>query len=199
MIVYSSALMAPPRSRRRNDPLSGQNGPASATSTKAPSSRSRTSSTRPTRSASTRQRHALTFLDPRCWTDCPLLAQSAQGPSRGPADEHELDIVRWRPILPRAAQRSTPFHRYSRTHAREELLLRHRQARNRQKSLGVVRNRRVHDQVGLMSIHSDYMFIINAKLVKWLSPTIRFPVRRVRPPPCPNCASYSPTKASLRI
>jgi len=159
-----------------------QNGPASATSTKRRVSRSRTSSTRPTRSASTRQRHALTFLDPRCWTDCPLLAQQLKVFARTCRRARNSTSWRGGRSLPRAAQRSTPFHRYSRTHAVKNFTSSPASS-HRQKSLGVVRNRRVHDQVGRDEHHSDYMFIINAKyLVKGLSPTIRFPVRRVRPP-----------------
>jgi cytochrome oxidase Cu insertion factor (SCO1/SenC/PrrC family) len=150
-----------------------QNGPASATSVKAPTF---TLSDQFNKSYSLGE-HAgrvtlLTFLDPRCWTDCPLLAQQLEHVRAELASNAKLDIV---------AVAADPYH--------EKLS----DLRNfiATRGLAHVKNfyyvtgkladvRKVWHAYGIgvsmtradkMSIHSDFMFIINAKgSLRWIIP-----------------------------
>ena len=174
MILYSTALMASTTVAGAETTLyQAQNGTASATSTAAPGFTltdqfDKTYSLGEHRGTVT----LLTFLDPRCWTDCPLLAQQLKLVREGLPANTKLDIV---------AVAADPYH--------EQLSdLRHFIAI---RALGHVSHfyfvtgqlssvRKVWAAYGIgvtmtksdkMSIHSDYMFIINAKhLVKWIIP-----------------------------
>jgi len=174
MVVYSAALMATSTFASAETTLyQAQNGGASATSTKAPGF-TLTDQFDKTYSLGEHPGHVtlLSFLDPRCWTDCPLLAQQLKALRADLPANTKLDIV---------AVAADPFH--------EQLSdLRHFIAI---RGLTHVTNfyyvtgklpavRKVWASYGIgvsmtrsdvMSIHSDYMFIINAKhQVKWVIP-----------------------------
>lgn len=150
-----------------------QNGPASATSVKAPAF-TLTDQFNQTYSLGEHPGRVtlLTFLDPRCWTDCPLLAQQLEHVRAELPANANLDIV---------AVAADPYH--------EQLSdLRHFIAI---RGLAHVKNfyyvtgrladvRKVWNAYGIgvsmtrtdkMSIHSDFMFIINAKgTLRWIIP-----------------------------
>jgi cytochrome oxidase Cu insertion factor (SCO1/SenC/PrrC family) len=174
MIVYSTALMATSSFASAETTLyQAQNGGASATSTKA-ANFTLTDQFDKTYSLGEHQGYVtlLTFLDPRCWTDCPLLAQQLKVLRAALPANTKLDIV---------AVAADPYH--------EQLSdLRHFIAI---RGLTHVSNfyfvtgplsavRKVWASYGIgvsmtksdvMSIHSDYMFIINAKhQVRWVIP-----------------------------
>jgi len=121
MIVYSSALMAPPRSRAPKRPFIRPKWPGVGDLDEGAEFHAQG----PVRQdllarRAPGQRHALDLPRPALLDGLSVTRPAAQGPSRGPADEHE---TRHRGgggrSLPRAAQRSTPFHRYSRlTHVK---------------------------------------------------------------------------------
>ena len=119
----------------------------------------------------------LTFLDPKCWTDCPLLAnQLKQVRSQLPADT-KLDIV---------AVAANPFH--EKVTDLQGFIKKH--------DLGDVRNfyfvtgslaqtSKVWSEYGVsvemqptdkMSIHSDFIFIIDTKArLRWIIPDTPIP------------------------
>jgi cytochrome oxidase Cu insertion factor (SCO1/SenC/PrrC family) len=174
MIVYSIALMATSSFASAETTLyQAQNGVASATSTTA-AKFTLTDQFDETYSFGEHRGYVtlLTFLDPRCWTDCPLLAQQLKVLRADLPANTKLDIV---------AVAADPYH--------EQLSdLRHFIAI---RGLSHVSNfyfvtgplsavRKVWASYGIgvsmtksdvMSIHSDYMFIINAKhQVRWVIP-----------------------------
>jgi cytochrome oxidase Cu insertion factor (SCO1/SenC/PrrC family) len=174
MIVYSAALMATSSFASAETTLyQAQNGVASATSTKA-SDFTLTDQFGKTYSLGEHAGYVtlLTFIDPRCWTDCPLLAQQLKILRADLPPNTKLDLV---------AVAADPYH--------EQLSdLRHFIAI---RGLTHVKNfyfvtgklpsvQKVWASYGIgvtmtksdvMSIHSDYMFIINSKhLVKWVIP-----------------------------
>jgi cytochrome oxidase Cu insertion factor (SCO1/SenC/PrrC family) len=174
MILYSTALMATSSFASTETTLyQAQNGTASATSTKAPVF-TLTDQYDKTYSLGEHPGYVtlLTFLDPRCWTDCPLLAQQLKTLRAKLPTNTKLDIV---------AVAADPYH--------EQLSdLRHFIAI---RGLTHVKNfyfvtgklstvQKVWASYGIgvtmtksdvMSIHSDYMFIVNSKyLVKWVIP-----------------------------
>ncbi len=174
MILYSVFLMAfTPFASAETTLYQAQNGTATAASTKAPGFTltdqfDQTYSLGEHRGTVT----LLTFLDPRCWTDCPLLAQQLKMLRSTLPTNAKLDIV---------AVAADPYH--------EQLSdLRHFIAI---RGLSDVKNfyfvtgtlpavRKVWASYGIgvsmtksdaMSIHSDYMFIVNSKsLVSWVIP-----------------------------
>jgi cytochrome oxidase Cu insertion factor (SCO1/SenC/PrrC family) len=174
MILYSTVLMTGSTFASAETTLyQAQNGPASATTSNAPAF-TLTDQFDKTYSLGEHPGHVtlLTFLDPRCWTDCPLLAaQLRELRADLPADT-KLDIV---------AVAADPYH--------EQLSdLRHFDAI---RGLTHVKNyyfvtgqlsavQKVWASYGIgvsmtksdaMSIHSDYMFIINQNhLIKWIIP-----------------------------
>ena len=174
MIVYSSALMATSAFAGAETTLyQAQNGSATATSTSAPGF-TLTDQFNKTYSLGEHSGSVtlLTFLDPRCFTDCPLLAQQLKIVRADLPARTKLDLV---------AVAADPFH--------EQLGdLRHFIA---VRGLAHVNHfyfvtgalskiRKVWASYGIgvtmtktdkMSIHSDYMFIINSKnLIKWVIP-----------------------------
>jgi cytochrome oxidase Cu insertion factor (SCO1/SenC/PrrC family) len=174
MIIYSTALMAFATFAGAETTLyQAQNGPASATTSAAPGF-TLTDQFDKTYSLGEHPGHVtlLTFLDPRCWTDCPLLAQQLRVLRADLPANTKLDIV---------AVAADPYH--------EQLSdLRHFIAIRGLSHVthfyfvtGQLKSvRKVWAAYGIgvsmtksdaMSIHSDYMFIINAQhLVKWIIP-----------------------------
>ncbi len=174
MIVYSVALMGASSFAGAETTLyQAQNGTASAASTPAPGFTltdqfGRTYSLGEHRGYVT----LLTFIDPRCWTDCPLLAAQLKSVRSALPAGTKLDIV---------AVAADPYH--------EQLSdLNHF---IRQHSLADVKDfyyvtgklpavRKVWASYGIgvsmtktdkMSIHSDYMFIVNDQhFLKWIIP-----------------------------
>jgi len=143
----------------------------------------------------------LTFLDPRCWTDCPLLAQQLKVLRADLPTSTKLDIV---------AVAADPYHEQlsdlrhfiairGLTHVKNFYFVTGKLATVKKVwasyGIGVSMTKSDVDEhpLGLYVHHQ-----CEIPRGSGLSPTIRFPVRRVRPPPCPNCASYSPTKASAK-
>ena len=174
MIVYSTALMATASFASTETTLyQAQNGVASATSTRA-SGFTLTDQFGKSYSLGEHPGNVtlLTFLDPRCWTDCPLLAQQLKVLRNDLPTNTKLDLV---------AVAADPYH--------EQLSdLRHFIA---VRGLSHVKNfyfvtgkfssvRKVWASYGIsvtmtksdvMSVHSDYMFIIDSKhLVRWVIP-----------------------------
>ena len=174
MIVYSVGLMATSSFAGAETTLyQAQNGGASAASTKAPGF-TLTDQFDKTYTLGEHTGHVtlLTFLDPRCWTDCPLLAQQLRILRADLSVHTKLDIV---------AVAADPYH--------EQLSdLRHFMAirgLNRVSNFYFVTGRlsavqKVWASYGIgvsmtksdvMSIHSDYMFIISAKhQLRWVIP-----------------------------
>ena len=174
MIVYSSALMATSTFAGAETTLyQAQNGGASATTTKAPAFSLTDQSGKPY-SLGEHPGYVtlLTFLDPRCYTDCPLLAQQLKTLRAELPVSAKLDLV---------AVAADPYH--------EQLSdLRHFIAIRRLThvehfyfvtgKLEAVRKIWASYGIGVsmtksdvMSIHSDSMFIINSKnQVKWVIP-----------------------------
>ncbi len=174
MIVYSAALMATSTFASAETTLyQAQNGAASSASTRAPDFSLTDQFDQPYALG----QHPgyvtlLTFLDPRCWTDCPLLAQQLRQLRGDLAPNTKLDIV---------AVAADPLH--------EQLSdLRHFIAI---RDLAHVKDfyfvtgdlsamQKVWASYGIgvsmtksdvMSIHSDYMFIVNAKeQLRWVIP-----------------------------
>ena len=174
MIVYSSALMATSSFASAETTLyQAQNGPASATSTKAPSFTLKDQFDK-TYSLGEHPGNVtlLTFLDPRCWTDCPLLAQQLKVLRADLPTSTKLDIV---------AVAADPYHEQlsdlrhfiairGLTHVKNFYFVTGKLATVKKvwASYGIGVSMTKSD---VMSIHSDYMFIINAKyLVKWVIP-----------------------------
>jgi len=174
MILYSTVLMTSSTFAGAETTLyQAQNGGASSTSTRASGF---TLTDQFDKSYSLGEHRGfvtlLTFLDPRCWTDCPLLAQQLKELRADLPANAKVDLV---------AVAADPFH--------EQISdLRHFDAI---RGLNHVSNfyfvtgqlsavRKVWADYGIgvtmtksdaMSIHSDYMFIINSKhLVKWVIP-----------------------------
>lgn len=174
MIIYSTALMAASTVAGAETTLyQAQNGQASATSTKAPAftltdqfDRTYTLGEHPGNVT------LLTFLDPRCWTDCPLLAQQLKVLRADLPTNTKLDIV---------AVAADPYHEQL-SDVRHFIAIRGlTKVTHFYFVTGALPNvRKVWADYGIgvsmtksdaMSIHSDYMFIINAKhLVKWIIP-----------------------------
>jgi cytochrome oxidase Cu insertion factor (SCO1/SenC/PrrC family) len=174
MILYSTVLMASSSFASAETTLyQAQNGPASATTTKAPAF-TLTDQFDKTYSLGEHPGHVtlLTFLDPRCWTDCPLLAQQLKELRAGLPANTKLDIV---------AVAADPYHEQlsdlrhfdairGLTHVKDYYFV--------TGQLSSVRKVWANYGIGVsmtksdaMSIHSDYMFIINANhLIKWIIP-----------------------------
>jgi len=174
MIVYSVALMGATTFAGAETTLyQAQNGPASATTTSAPGF-SLTDQFDKTYFLGEHPGAVtlLTFLDPRCYTDCPLLAQQLKILRADLPTSAKLDIV---------AVAANPYH--------ERLSdLRHFIAIRNLSHVthfyfvtGPIANvRKVWSAYGIgvtmtksdkMSIHSDFMFLINARhQVKWIIP-----------------------------
>lgn len=174
MILFSAFTMAVASFTGAETTLyEAHNGPASATSAKAPTF-TLTDQFDKTYSLGEHPGRVtlLTFLDPRCFTDCPLLAQQLEHLRAELSPNAKLDIV---------AVAADPYH--------EQLSdLRHFIAI---RGLAHVKNfyyvtgkladvRKVWNSYGIgvtmtptdkMSIHSDFMFIINAKgTLRWIIP-----------------------------
>jgi cytochrome oxidase Cu insertion factor (SCO1/SenC/PrrC family) len=174
MIVYSTALMATTTFAGAETTLyEAQNGSAAATATHAPSF----SLTDQFDKSYSLGEHPgavtlLTFIDPRCWTDCPLLAQQLKILRAGLAPNTKLDIV---------AVAADPYHEQL-SDLRHFIAIRGLQHVSHfyfvTGKLPSVRKVWADYGIGVtmtksdsMSIHSDYMFIINSKhLVKWVIP-----------------------------
>lgn len=174
MIVYSVALMGASTFAGAETTLyQAQNGPASATTTNAP----RFTLTDQFDKTYSLGEHPgtvtlLTFLDPRCYTDCPLLAQQLKLLRADLTTTTKLDIV---------AVAADPYHEQL-SDLRHFIAIRDLSSVTRfyfvTGKLASVR--KVWHQYGIgvtmtksdtMSIHSDFMFIINARhQVKWIIP-----------------------------
>jgi len=174
MIVYSTALMATTAFASAETTLyQAQNGPASATTTRAPAFTLTDQFNKPY----TLGEHAghvtlLTFLDPRCWTDCPLLAQQMKTVRSELPASAKLDLV---------AVAADPYHEKL-SDLRHFIDLRHLTHVSHfyfvTGQLASVRKVWAAYGIGVtmtktdkMSVHSDFMFIINSKhLIKWIIP-----------------------------
>jgi cytochrome oxidase Cu insertion factor (SCO1/SenC/PrrC family) len=174
MIVYSTALMATSTFASAETTLyQAQNGVASATSAKA-SSFTLTDQFGKTYSLGEHPGYVtlLTFIDPRCWTDCPLLAQQLKTLRGDLPANTKLDLV---------AVAADPYHEQlsdlrhfiavrGLTHVKNFYFVTGKLASVQKvwASYGIGVTMTKSD---VMSIHSDYMFIVNSKnLVKWVIP-----------------------------
>jgi cytochrome oxidase Cu insertion factor (SCO1/SenC/PrrC family) len=174
MIVYSTALMATSSFASAETTLyQAQNGVASAASTKAPTF-TLTDQFDKTYSLGEHPGYVtlLTFLDPRCWTDCPLLAQQLKSLRAELPSSTKLDLV---------AVAADPYHEKlsdlrhfiairGLTHVQHFYFVTGKLTAVRKvwASYGIGVSMTKSD---VMSIHSDYMFVINAKhQVKWIVP-----------------------------
>src|ERR1039458_8982399 len=95
MILFSTVLMAGTTFASAETTLyQAHNGPASATTTKAPPF-TLTDQFNKTYSLGEHKKHVtlLPFLDPRCWTDCPLLAKQLEHVRAELSANANLDIV----------------------------------------------------------------------------------------------------------
>ena len=174
MILYSTALMATSSFASTETTLyQAQNGTASATSTKAPVF-TLTDQYDKTYSIGEHPGNVtlLTFIDPRCWTDCPLLAQQPKTLRAELAANTKLDIV---------AVAADPYHEQvsdlrhfiairGLTHVKNFYFVTGKLSTVQKvwASYGIGVTMTKSD---VMSIHSDYMFIVNSQyLVKWVIP-----------------------------
>jgi cytochrome oxidase Cu insertion factor (SCO1/SenC/PrrC family) len=174
MIVYSTALMATSSFASTETTLyQAQNGVAFATSIKAPAF-TLTDQFGKTYSLGEHPGNVtlLTFLDPRCWTDCPLLAQQLKILRGDLPANTKLDLV---------AVAADPYHEQlgdlrhfiairGLTHVKNFYFVTGKLSSVRKVwasyHIGVTMTKS-----DIMSIHSDYMFIINSKNVeKWQIP-----------------------------
>jgi cytochrome oxidase Cu insertion factor (SCO1/SenC/PrrC family) len=174
MIVFASVTMAWTSFAGAEATLYlAQNGPASATSGPAPTFSLVDQSNKPYSLGEHRGHYTLlTFLDPHCWTDCPLLAsQLAQVRAKLPASSN-LDIV---------AVAADPYHekisdlrRFMNIHGLDHV-------KNFYFVTGKLATvKKVWAQYGVgvtmkptdkMSIHTDLMFIISPKgQLRWVIP-----------------------------
>jgi cytochrome oxidase Cu insertion factor (SCO1/SenC/PrrC family) len=174
MIVYSSALMATSSFAGAETTLyQAQNGVASATSTKAPTF-TLTDQFDKTYSLGEHPGYVtlLTFLDPRCWTDCPLLAQQLKSLRAQLPSSTKLDLV---------AVAADPYHEQlsdlrhfiairGLSHVQHFYFVTGKLAAVQKvwASYGIGVTMTKSD---VMSIHSDYMFVINSKRqLSWIVP-----------------------------
>lgn len=174
MIVYSTALMATSSFASAETTLyQAQNGAATATSTVAPTF-TLTDQFDKTYSLGEHPGSVtlLTFIDPRCWTDCPLLAAQLKMVRAELPLSTKLDIV---------AVAADPYHEqlsdlrhfiaiHSLTHVEHFYYVTGKLASVRKvwAAYGIGVSMTKTDK---MSIHSDYMFIINSNhLLKWVIP-----------------------------
>jgi len=114
----------------------------------------------------------LTFIDPRCWTDCPLLAAQLKSVRAELPKNTKLDLV---------AVAADPYHeqlsdlrhfidQHGLTHVEHFYFVTGKLSSVRKvwASYGIGVSMTKTDK---MSIHSDYMFIVNAKhILKWVIP-----------------------------
>lgn len=174
MIVYATALMATSSFASAETTLyQAQNGAASAASAKAPPI-TLTDQFDETYRLGEHQGYVtlVTFLDPRCFTDCPLLAAQFKTLREDLPTKTKLDIV---------AVAADPYHeqlsdlrhfiaKYSLTHVEHFYFVTGKRSIVQKvwASYGIGVSMTKSDS---MSIHSDYMFIVNSKqLLKWVIP-----------------------------
>jgi len=174
MILFSTFTMAGATFASAETTLyEAHNGPASATSVKAPTF-TLTDQFDKTYSLGEHPGRVtlLTFLDPRCWTDCPLLAQQLEHLRAELSAHANLDIV---------AVAADPYHEQL-SDLRHFIAIRGlAHVKNFYYVTGQLANvRKVWHEYGIgvsmartnkMSVHSDFMFIINAKgTLRWIIP-----------------------------
>ena len=174
MIVYSAALMGASSFAGAETTLyQAQNGAASAASTTAPTF-TLTDQFDQTYRLGEHQGYVtlLTFIDPRCWTDCPLLAAQLKSVRAELPKNTKLDLV---------AVAADPYHeqlsdlrhfidQHGLTHVEHFYFVTGKLSSVRKvwASYGIGVSMTKTDK---MSIHSDYMFIVNAKhILKWVIP-----------------------------
>jgi cytochrome oxidase Cu insertion factor (SCO1/SenC/PrrC family) len=174
MILFSAVTMAGATFASAETTLyEAQNGPASATTGQAPTF-TLTDQFNKTYSLGEHPGRVtlLTFLDPRCWTDCPLLAQQLEHVRAQLSANAQLDIV---------AVAADPYHEKL-SDLRNFIATRGlTNVKNFYYVTGKLSDvRKVWNKYGIgvsmtrtdkMSIHSDFMFIINAKgSLRWIIP-----------------------------
>jgi cytochrome oxidase Cu insertion factor (SCO1/SenC/PrrC family) len=173
VLVSAAALLWAPFSGAETTLFLAQNGPVSAANTPARGFTLTDQYNRPYTLGEHRGRVTLlTFLDPVCWTDCPLLAQQLEQLRSELAANAKLDIV---------AVAADPLHQ-SLADVRHFIAIRHLE---NVKNFYFVTGTRaqtspVWDDYGIdvsitpadvMSIHSDYMFILSPHgEIKWIIP-----------------------------
>ena len=174
MILFSTVLMAGTTFASAETTLyQAHNGPASATTTKAPAF-TLTDQFNKTYSLGEHRKHVtlLTFIDPRCWTDCPLLAKQLEHVRAELSANANLDIV---------AVAADPYHEHlsdlrhfiavrGLAHVKNFYFVTGKLSRVRKvwASYGIGVSMTSADK---MSIHSDFMFIITTKgELRWVIP-----------------------------
>ncbi len=174
MIVYAAALMAGSSFAGAETTLyQAQNGAASAASTPAPGF-TLTDQFGKTYTLGEHRGYVtlLTFLDPRCWTDCPLLGAQLKDVRASLLANTKLDIV---------AVAADPYHeqisdlhhfivKYDLSNVKDFYFVTGKlpAVRSVWGKFGISVTMAKTDK---MSIHSDFMFIINAHhVLKWIIP-----------------------------